>query len=132
MGVSFLGIEISGFAKGTAIEVTFDEEAFKKYVGGDGDVARVRNANESGQIKFTLMQTSPVNDLLSAAAQLDRRTGSGIGTCTVKDTRGTSLHSSGDAWIQKIPDTTYADEIEVREWTLDCGHLDHFVGSGQV
>ncbi len=69
---------ISGFAEGTFLEVTRDEQAFLKKVGADGEVARARNKNRSGQIKITLLQTSQSNDVFAAAQNADEQTGLGI------------------------------------------------------
>lgn len=127
--VNFLGITITGFAEDSFVEVDYDEDAFIKKTGAGGEVARTRNQNKGGSVKVTLMQSSPTNDLLSAAAILDRKAGTGVGALQVKDGLGTSLHSAAEAWIKKVPASPYAKALGEREWVFDCAELEHFVGS---
>ncbi len=119
---------ISGFAEGTFLEVTRDEQAFLKKVGADGEVARARNKNRSGQIKITLLQTSQSNDVFAAAQNADEQTGLGIFPFLVKDFLGTTVLAAGNAWVQKQADATFGKEISDREWILDCDRLSGVVG----
>jgi len=66
------------------------------------------------------MQTSPVNDLLSAARELDRLTPGGTGgvPILVKDNSGTTLFSCETAWIQKAPSAELSREATGREWVF--------------
>lgn len=125
---TFAGNLITGFAEGSFVEVSRDEDAFTKHVGSDGEVARTRNRNRAGSVKVTLMQTSESNDLLSAQAALDEAAGTGVGSLQVKDLGGTTLHDSPNAWIRKVANTTFAKEAGTREWVIDCDNLSMTVG----
>lgn len=125
---SFLGVPITGFADGTFIEVEYAENAYELYVGADGEPARARVLNENATVKITLKQTSPVNDLLSAIARRDRTLGTGVGAFFLKDLLGTTVVSSGEAYIEKMANITFGKEIEGREWTFRLGRADILVG----
>ena len=66
------------------------------------------------------MQSSSVNDLLSAERELDRNTPGGTGgkALLVKDNSGTTLFSAETAWIQKPPTAELNREATTREWVF--------------
>ncbi len=123
---------ITGYAKGTFIEVDRDANAFEKFVGSDGEVTRVRNRNRAGSIKITLQQGSQSNAMLSALAAADELTGDGITPLTVMDMSGVSPQStaaSTQAWVRKMPKMGFGGETEeTREWILDVASMAMFVG----
>ena len=125
---NFAGFPISGYADTTFIEVERSSEAFTKSVGAGGEVCRVRNRDRSATIKFTLMASSPVNDILSAIAIADEANGSGIGVLSIRDSQGTTVLLAGNAWIKKMPKVDFAKELPNRDWELECAVLDIFVG----
>lgn len=125
---SFANIPISGYADGTFIEVERAEDAYMLTIGAWGEGARARNYNRSGTITFTLLQTSPINDLLSAAALKDELTGAGIGALFIKDIGGATLVSADNAWIKKVPTVSVGKEVETREWVIECESMNIFVG----
>jgi hypothetical protein len=117
----FAGIPISGYAKGTFINISFNEDAFNLTVGADGEGCRAKTNNESAVIEFTLMQSSSVNDLLSAIHNLDKTSpgGDGIGPFLLKDLFGTTIIAAEKAWIRKMADAGYANEPTDRVWTVE-------------
>ncbi len=130
--VLFGGIELTGFAADVQVEVTRDEDAFTKKVGVDGEVSRSRNNNKTGSVKISLMQTSPSNAVLSAAMLADEANlAAGVLPLLILDISGGALPSTSfaaNAWVKKAPDQKFGKEVEVREWTLDCGDMDVFIG----
>ena len=121
--VTVAGIPVGGYADGTFIKVTRDEDAFKKVTGADGYTARVKSNNRGGAIEITLMQTSSSNSLLSALAVADELTSAGIVPVMVKDLTGVSTSFSGTAWVKKMPDQEFSKELSNRVWILDCADL---------
>lgn len=120
---------ITGIQDGTFVEVARDEDSWFLHSGGDGESVRSRNNNRAGTIKFTLMQSSPSNDVLSALATLDENTGTGAKPVMVKDLLGSTLCEGAQAYIQKPADVTFAKEAnEPREWTLRVPDLRMLVG----
>ena len=125
-------VPMSGFADGTYITVTFDEDAFSKVVGADGEVSRAKSNNYSGSVVVTFMQTSMSNDVLSAIALLDKVSNIGVVVVQLKEIGTKNFVMSADGWIRKMPDITYSKDIENREWTLDLANLSVFIGGNPL
>lgn len=121
------GAVISGYSEGTFIVVEREEDAFTKIVGADGIVTRSKNANKSGTVTLTLKGSSPSNDILSALATKDEIDGSGVAAVIVKDNSGTTV-CAGKGWIRKKAAAEFAKEVSDREWTVDIGSLELFIG----
>jgi hypothetical protein len=119
---------LTGWAKGTFINASMDEDAFTKKVGTDGEVTRSKSNNNTGSIIITLDQASASNDYLSGLALLDRASGGGAVPVLIRDANGTTLISAESAWVKKMPDVEISNESLDREWILDCGSLEYFVG----
>lgn len=124
---SFNGVPIGGYADGTFMKIEFADDSFKEKVGASGEVARAQSANNMATATFTLLSTSPTNDLLMQIAAQDKLLGTGQGAFMVKDANGTSL-ASGNAWIKKVPDWEAAVEISNTVWVLTIEALDMFRG----
>ncbi len=119
---------ITGTAKGTFVEAEYNSDAVTLMVGSDGEGARAMSADRSGTVKLTLLQTSPFNDVLSAALILDQATGLGTKSYFCKDARGSTLIHAAQCWVKKCANVVLADEIQGREWTIETSDLDVFVG----
>lgn len=128
---TFFGAEISGYAEGTFIKYEQEEDAYKKVVGGTGEVARTKTSNTSGSFTITLLQTSPSNDFLSSVAELDRRSNGGVGAALLKDLSGNTIISASEAWIRKQPSTEFGNEISSREWIIDTAEVSATIGGNQ-
>lgn len=119
---------ISGFADGTFVKVTRDENAFAKKVGVDGEGARAKSANRGGTVEITLMQTSASNDDLSGFAIADEISGTGVVPVLVKDGSGRTVCQATTAWVQKFPDAEFGKEIGDRAWVLESDEINIFIG----
>jgi hypothetical protein len=124
----FAANQITGFADGTFIEIERNADAFTLAMGADGQGARAKSADKSGTIKFTLLQTSASNDVLSAQQQLDELTGAGLAGFMLKDAGGRTVAVAQTAWVKKPADVKLSKDIEGREWTLETDSLTYFVG----
>jgi hypothetical protein len=122
------GAPMSGFADGTFIAISRQNDAFTSVAGADGEVARAKSNDKRGEMTITLMQTSLSNDILSGIATLDEKSNLGVVPVIVKDLSGTTTFFSGTAWIRKIPDSEFGKEIANREWVLELADMDIFVG----
>lgn len=127
---SLAGIPILGIAKGTFVTVATNEDAFNLTVGSSGEGCRAKTNNESAVITFTLLQSSVTNDLLSALHNTDLLSpnGDGVGTYLLKDLQGTTIIAAETAWIRKPADTSYADTVENRVWTIETDKINQNVG----
>lgn len=118
----------SGFADGTFLLVDFDEDAYLLQIGVDGEGARSKSNNNAGTFTITLQQTASFNLVLSAVAEADRLSNSGIFPVLVNDNGGFSIHSAETAWIQKVAPSEYAREAGSREWVIRTDNMFHFPG----
>lgn len=126
------GIKIdSGFAEDSFIKIEMDEKAFTYVVGVDGSVTRSKTKNKVAKITIMLMQSSYINDQLSALMILDLAApnGAGVSPFLLKDMNGTTLCAGAHAWIEKPPDIELARDAKSREWPIICSDLNVFVGS---
>lgn len=122
------GAIIGGFAADEFIDVEFDVDAYTKYVGCGGEVARIKSTNRAGKITVRLMQSSPSNDELSLLAELDAFANSGAVPFLLREKNGSTLFSAVFCWVRKLPKTSWRKEVEMREWTLDTSGMIAFVG----
>lgn len=125
---SFLGNPITSWGPDTFIAATRNEDGWTPTVGAGGEGARTRNRNRSGRVTFTLLASSPENDILAAAAELDERTGEGSGPLFIKDRLGTMVVHAESAWIVKKPDLTRAKALGTVEWIIETLELETFAG----
>lgn len=117
----FLGIRLNeGLADGTFIKITPTSAGFTSKSGVDGEVTRSRMHDRRRTIEFTLMQTSAINDRLSAAYNADRDStnGEGVGAFMLQDRNGTT-QVDGTAWVSQEPDLELAAEAGTRVWKLE-------------
>lgn len=126
--VSYAGFTLSGFAEGTKVTVEYDEDAWTKQVGVDGEVTRSKSNNRAGRVTVQLMQSSDSNQILSSLAEADRLSNAGAVPLMIKDNSGNSLHTAENAWIMKIPSAEYGVEAGPREWVFDCGTIVSNIG----
>ena len=126
--LSFLGNIASGYAEGTMITATRNEDDFTAQAGTTGEVTRVANCNRTGTVTIRLKAASQFNDVLSALRQQDLLFGNALGPLFIKELNGTTLVSAAEAWIKRQPDMERGKEESVVEWTLECADLDAFLG----
>jgi hypothetical protein len=128
--VIFNGIPIEGFAEDDCIDIEFDTEGFIDQVGADGRVVRYRSSDQRATVTFSLMATSPSNKLLSAMynADIKAQSGMGVGPILIRDTRGVTIFSGTQAWIQKMPKSTLGQKLGNREWKIRVAKLEAVVG----
>ncbi len=126
--VSFAGRILTGFADGSFITVSRNGDSFTLAVGSDGEAARAANADRSGTVALTLMQTSQSNDQLSNLLATDELSNLGTGALFIKDASGRTLVSAVEAWIRKPADVEFSKELGGREWTFETGNLEIFAG----
>tara|TARA_R110000787_G_scaffold129434_1_gene241257 strand:- start:151 stop:579 length:429 start_codon:yes stop_codon:yes gene_type:complete len=120
--VNFGGINITGYAEGDAVEVSEENDAFNSVSGADGYVDRVKNNSNFLNITLRIRQTSPTNQLLSAAHNADRLAGVVL-PILIKDVSGTTLITASAAWVTRHPSITYGNEAKEREWSIKTGSV---------
>ena len=126
------GIIITGFADGTFLNITYNEDQFALTVGADGEGARAKSNNNSARIEVSLLQTASANALLSNLRRLDISIPgrAGVVPLQIRDVLGGTLYEAQDCWIVKSPDAEYSKEISERTWILETDNLfDFLVGN---
>jgi hypothetical protein len=119
----FNGIPITGFMDGTFITAEKNNDAFALNVGSTGTGARAQTQDESGTVVFVLQQTAEANAALSALHELDKASGDGVGALACKDLSGVDTIGAETAWIRKVANMEYGNEISGREWTIETDNL---------
>lgn len=119
---------LGGFADGTFVSMEFDEDLFSKKVGTDGEVTRVKTNNFTGKFTFTLDQASPSNTHLSTLLLLDKVSNAGVVPVSLVDKNGPTKVVAASGWIQKMATIEFSGDSENREWVVDCGQVEAFVG----
>ncbi len=128
--VSWGEIELQGAAPGTFVTVVYDDAQVKKTRGAQNFVIAVVTGNDGAKLTWTASQASPVNDRLSQIALLQLQPGVGLikKPIFLKHINGTTLAVGPEAWIEKIPDSPFAEDHQNREWAFDVAHMRLFVG----
>ena len=126
------GVLISGYAEDTFSVVEPSSDTFDKSVGASGEVSRVEKADRTGRMTLTLQQTSPSNEVLTGFHLADRQTLSGTLPFLLKDNNGNTLISAEHAWIMRLPDAGYNQEIGTREWIIDFDEMFALYGENNL
>lgn len=108
------GVFITGFAEGTFVNCTKDEDNFETTVSAQGDVAVAVRNNTLGTIEFTLNQTSPsiayLDELANSSAMVPAWV---ISNNSAKETSGGT-----QAMVTKPSDKEYADTVSERSYEI--------------
>jgi hypothetical protein len=125
------GHTVTGYADGTFCTVAMVSDGITTQVGADGEVARAVNTDARANITLTLQQTSPSNDFLSTLYSADVLTcGGRVGPIEVADLCGTTMFRASNAWVTKLADIEFGNEITNRVWNLQAANAAaYMVGS---
>lgn len=127
--ITFDGIIVNDFADGDFIQISGLAENFEYVTGADGSENR-NNKNITGcDVVITISQTSTTNDLFSAKHAIDKADNSGKGGFLFKDNNGTSVLSSGQAYIKGYADFNNGNALGTRAWNFRCPNATLTVGS---
>ena len=106
---------ITGFSDSSLIKIEFAEDAILPKVGGQGDTAVALNANKSGTVVFTLMQTSSSLSWLRQMAAA--RTRAQLTINEPSDPAGYVINSE-DCYVLKVPSFATGKDIQDVEVTI--------------
>ena len=130
--ITWNGISIDGWAKGSFFSMERNVPSWKVESGAGGEATDTRSLDTTGKAEATLMQTSLVNDLLSAAFASDELFGLGFGPMEVKDLLGSTVAFSPHARIAKMPPLGLAADQTERKWEWVCQQVQYFVGGSII
>ena len=113
-------IILGDFGPDTFINVSFETDEFEAKQGAAGSAEWVNKNSAIANIEFTILQTSPINDRLSALLNGDRANNDGAKPFIVKDAGvgGTTLVSFAECRIVKRPNLEFGNSTTARTWTL--------------
>lgn len=122
---------LQGFQDGTFLNISRLTPASTLYVGSDLSAGRVKRRNKASDISITLHQYSPSNAVLQALQRADEDDDSDawVFAITIKDTSGTSVWSSNQAFVGTVPDAALGNATETRAWVLHAVGLSSNIGS---
>lgn len=121
--VTFNGVSLTGLDMSTLIKVTRNKDMFTFKADVSGSGTRTKTNDRSAMVEITLTQKSASNQYLSAFAIADENTGAGFGPLTIKDNLGSDLFIGANAWIVKMPDSSYQTESDTRVWRFEVDVL---------
>lgn len=121
---------VSGFSEDSIISIERNSDTFELYTGADDTNTRIYKANTSATFTIPLQQTSNSNDILTALYVNDKNTrdSSGLFSITVKDNSGRSVFFSEEAYIAVVPNASFGNAMELREWVIHGVRLETYIG----
>ena len=123
------GLRIRGYGPGTPLSVVYSNNTNQVFSGVDGLAAFVKNGSLAAAIQIELMPNSIYNDVFSAAWNLDQITPGGVVVpINLRDKSGRTEYISRATKVEKLPDFSVGDGLNVRVWRLLVGKLRGFVG----
>jgi hypothetical protein len=129
--LSLAGREIdSGFGDGDFVKIEMMSPQWTTKVGANGEAVRCKTADKRAKVTIILMATSAGNDILAQLLALDvgNPNGAGVGAFKLIDLNGRTLAEAPHAWVAAHPSVAFGREVGTREWVLECGQMDLFVG----
>jgi len=121
---------VSGFSEDSIVSVERNSDTYSLYTGADDTNTRIYQANTSAMVTLPLQQTSNSNDVLSQLYANDKasRDSSGLFSLTVKDNSGRSVFFAEEAFIAVVPNASYGNTMQLREWQIQAVRLDATFG----
>lgn len=125
---------VQGFSEDSIVNIERNAETFTMYTGADNTSTRIYNANKSATLTMSLQQTSASNDILSQLYNNDAasRNSSGLFTISVTDASGRSRYFSDDAYIGVVPNSPFANSMQVRDWVIHAHNMESHIGGNAV
>lgn len=122
---------ISGLSDGDSVTASRNNPLYNSRAGNDGAVGRARVTDKRGQVEIRLLQTSEVNDVLSALFNMDSLSDEGqfVGPLIVKDLSGSTVIAAGQAWLMNIGSVAFeSGQVGERIWTFEAADLKFWIG----
>tara|TARA_B100000683_G_scaffold277527_1_gene336658 strand:+ start:4385 stop:5059 length:675 start_codon:yes stop_codon:yes gene_type:complete len=123
--VTVAGVNLVGFSE-EKVTVERANNAWELNVGCDGEATRVKSNDLSGTITVTLQQTSPSNDFLTTVFYNDQNNDECV-KIEIVDSSGKSKIVADKAWVEKMPDATYAKAHSDRQWVFRTNNVGYYL-----
>jgi hypothetical protein len=122
---------LTGSVAAEGISVTMNMDNATTVWGAGGEWVHSLIAQKGAELSVKLLKNSGVNQLLSAAYNLQKTSSvlSGQNVITINSTLGDSLVLSG-VIFKKLPMVQFGQEAQILEWTFTCGRAEMLLGVG--
>lgn len=113
------------------IEVTREGEKSTLTIGADGTPMFSLHAAKNGNVKVTLLKTSPVNALLMAMYDAQSVSSSlwGINVITVADSASGDSHACRQVAFKQAPEIKQQKDAGTNVWEFLAGYIDSVLGT---
>lgn len=116
--ITYGGVDLSGYAEGTFLDLERTEASFTIKVGSLGDVVRTKVLSRVAKLTITLMDQVASNDVLTSMMVIDELTGDNTQSLQIKDTNGTMFVHSDESWVEKMPKISRGKESGNTQWVF--------------
>ena len=110
------GLRIKGFAEGTKITVSRNNDLVTPLVGTDGEVSLALSRNRTGTMTVNLQATSESNEWLTTFARQADTTGIVSMPMIIEGSQ--TAYMTGICWLQSFPEVEYGSEVSTYAWTF--------------
>lgn len=107
-------LPITGFADGTMIQVSPQGDGVRAVTGTAGETAFIETPNRQHEVMFRLFETAPSNVALTLLFEA----GNVPAPMAIASLSTGAATAAGAAKLERIPGTTYDNNVPVREWKL--------------
>lgn len=123
---SWGGVELTGFAEGTAITLRRNTDNSAQAVGMQGDVGITKTANRTGQVEMVFMQTAETNRILSAVQAAQDLEDSDVirGDIVITDPSGGMIALAQRCHIMTPPEVALGDDQSPKTWVWFAERID--------
>lgn len=119
-------VTLKNFAEGTAIEIARAADNSAQLVGMQGDVGLTYNADKTGTVTMTFMQTGETNRQLSAIQKIQDDTGELIrADIVISDPSGSNLCIARNCHIMTPASMQLGDDQNSKEWVWFAERIDY-------
>lgn len=119
----------SGRVDGDFVTSEYTSELYTMKTGADGEVVRVKSADQSAKITLKLMSTSSGHRILTQLYQAARASTNGddIAPIQIRDRLGGLVEHADKAWISKAPSNAFGKDVGERDWEIMVSQLERTV-----
>lgn len=125
VSVNIKGRLIEGYGEDEFVSIEMSAPRTTKTVGSSGEVVFSQNADKSGTVTITLLQSSASNDYFQEWLDRNER-GPGLDyrPLVVRDLNGRAKFSAPHCTIEEEPQITYGRSASMRAWKIGFARRD--------
>ena len=129
--LNIMGVNVTGFTKGTFVTVSRNDPTFTQKRSLKGKTQVRKNSNSFYTFNFVLDSGVSSNAWIHVLYQMQESYGIAFPIPVLfRDVMGTSTFFCKAAYFQE-PQATFGNESTTREWNLVCNEVTHVIGSNQ-